>query len=128
MSTTNSPYQKAGQQSAVISVSSPPLQIGAIQGNLTVASSNTVSGGPFGGQTSAFPPLRSDQLQGEVFQMNVDQLADLWLARFGNDWISIENFIDDPFWSVAYQRLKTLGEVEVHYLTDRAQYVCRRPR
>lgn len=60
--------------------------------------------------------------------MSVDQLVDLWLARFSNDWIDIDLIVGDSFWSVAYHRLKTLGEVEVHYLTDRAQYVCRRPR
>jgi hypothetical protein len=54
-------------------------------------------------------------------------LLNLWLARFGNEWIDVMVLEDDQFYKLAYQRLKQLGEVEVHFLTDRARFVCRKP-
>lgn len=72
--------------------------------------------------------LRSEQLEHEAFDVPIAELIDLWLVRFGNDWVDIVMLQDDQFWGLAYSRLKTLGEVEVHYLTDRARYVCRKPR
>jgi hypothetical protein len=136
MSTTNNHYQKAEQQRAVISVSSQPQQIGAIQGGLTVASSSLPlyaniagSGGPFGGQVSApmHPTLRSEALESDAFALPVARLVDLWVTKFSNDWIDIAELQDDGFWHHVYVRLKSLGEVETHYLTDRARYVCRKP-
>jgi hypothetical protein len=54
-------------------------------------------------------------------------LVNLWIARFGNDWVPMELIEEDAFFSSAFKRLKQLGEVEVHFLTDRARYVCRMP-
>jgi hypothetical protein len=72
--------------------------------------------------------LRSEQLEHEAFDVPVDELIDLWLVRFGNDWVDIVVLDDDNFWNMAYRRLKALGELEIHYLTDRARYVCRKPK
>lgn len=136
MSTTSSPYQKAGQQSAVISASNQHQQIGAIQGGLTVASSSmplygniVSSGGPFGANVGApiHPTLRSEALESEAFALPVARLVDLWVTKYSNDWIDIAELQDDGFWHHVYVRLKALGEVETHYLTDRARYVCRKP-
>ena len=137
MSTTNSPYQKADQQRAVISASNQHQQIGAIQGGLTVASSSmplygniVSSGGPFGVQGVVTPRdtnLRSEALESDAFALPVARLVDLWVTKFSNDWIDITELQDDGFWHHVYVRLKALGEVETHYLTDRARYVCRKP-
>jgi hypothetical protein len=72
--------------------------------------------------------LRSDQLEHEAFEIPVDGMIDLWLARFGNDWVDLETVDEDTFWLMLYRRLKSLGELEIHYLTDRARYVCRKPK
>ena len=129
MSTTNSPYQKADQQRAVISASNQQAQIAVMQGSLTAVSNSVLgsgnivsSGGPFGGRVVApmDPTLRSEALESDVFALPVARLVDLWVTRFGNDWVDIADVH-------VYVRLKALGEVETHYLTDRARYVCRKP-
>lgn len=135
MSITSSPYQKAAQPSVVISASSQHQQIGAIQGSLTAALSNgsgglTINNGPFGRTPSnvdAIASLRTEHLKNDVFELSVERMVDLWLARFGHDWVDINELVDDSFWSFVYVRLKALSKVEVHYLTDRAHYVCRKP-
>lgn len=135
MSTTSNPCQKAGQQNEVTYESNQLLRIGPIQGTLTAASNNNsisgaISGGPFGatGSLAPTPPVRSALLDSEVFGMPVAALCDLWLVKHGNDWVDADTLMDDSFWALAYARLKSLGELEVHFLSDRSRYVCRKPR
>ena len=71
--------------------------------------------------------LRSEILENEVFGLPVARMIDLWVTKFSNDWVDIADLEDEQFWYYVYVRLKSLGEVETHYLTDRARYVCRKP-
>ena len=66
-------------------------------------------------------------LESEAFKVPIDRLVNLWITRFGHDWVELERIEEDSFFSLAFKRLKQLGEVEVHFLTDRARYVCRMP-
>ena len=66
-------------------------------------------------------------LESDAFTIPVGRLIDVWVARFGNKWVNMEEIEEDEFFSSAFKRLKQLGEVEVHFLTDRARYVCRMP-
>jgi hypothetical protein len=67
-------------------------------------------------------------LDHDAYETPVATLIDLWVARFGNDWVDLETVDEELFFGLAYQRLKNLGQLEVHYLTDRARYVCRKPK
>ena len=69
----------------------------------------------------------SKELDHEAYNTPIENLINLWVTRFGNEWIDLVTVEDDEFFRLAYQRLKQMGELEVHYLTDRARYVCRRP-
>ena len=102
---------------------------------MSVLTTNTTSGqlstgGPFG-RTSVAPINEelssSKELDSEAFTVPVDRLIDLWTAKFGNEWVDMSEIATDEFFSGAYKRLKQLGELEVHYLTDRSRYVCRKP-
>jgi hypothetical protein len=66
-------------------------------------------------------------LQSEAFNTSVETLIDLWLTRYGNEWVDMEKIEGDEFYVLAYKRLKSLGQLETHYLTDRARFVCRKP-
>lgn len=135
MSTTSNPCQKAEQRSEGTYESNQLLRIGPIQGTLTAASNAKLgtivgTGGPFGatGSIAPTPSVRSVLLDSEVFGMPVAALCDLWLVKHGNDWVDADTLMDDSFWALAYARLKSLGELEVHFLSDRSRYVCRKPR
>ena len=39
----------------------------------------------------------------------------------------IETVEEDEFFLIAYKRLRQMAQIEMHYLTDRARYVCRKP-
>lgn len=130
MSITNSLYQKVAQPSVAISGSSPLLTTGASHGNLITASSNntlTIDAKALHANLVVDSQIVSMELESEAFTVPVSRLIDLWLARFGNTWVDMTTLEEDVFFNNAFKRLKQLGEVEVHYLTDRARYVCRKP-
>jgi hypothetical protein len=72
-------------------------------------------------------PSTSKELDHEAYNTSIENLINLWITRFGNEWIDLATIEDDEFFNLACRRLKQMGELEVHYLTDRARYVCRRP-
>jgi hypothetical protein len=72
-------------------------------------------------------PATSKELEHEAYNVSVSSLIDLWVTRYGNEWIDLVDVEGDNFFRLAYRRLKQMGELETHYLTDRARYVCRRP-
>ena len=87
-------------------------------------------GGPFGstGKTVYGNFVNSvDLKENEAFNTDVQTLSDLWLAKWGNEWVDSAEIQGDKFWVVAFERLKQLGQIEQHYLTDRAMHVCRKP-
>lgn len=130
MSITNSPYQKVAQPSVATCASSLLLTTGASHGNLITASSNntlTIDAKALHANLVVDSQIVSMELESEAFTVPVSRLIDLWLARFGNTWVDMTTVEDDVFFNNAFKRLKQLGEVEVHYLTDRARYVCRKP-
>lgn len=76
----------------------------------------------------AYPPTTSMELDHPAYDAPVSVLIDMWVVRFGNDWVDIETVDNDDFFKQAFKRLKGMGELEVHYLTDRSRYVCRKPK
>lgn len=77
------------------------------------------------GHTESY--LTMVDLEKDVFNISVETLINLWVTRFGNEWVDLETIDNDDFFVNAYKRLKQLGHLEQHYLTDRAKYVCRKP-
>ena len=93
--------------------------------NYVLSGSNTTHTGKITGETHA--PATSKELEHEAYNVAVDALIDLWVTRYGNEWVDLSEIEQDEFFRLAYRRLKQMGELETHYLTDRARYVCRRP-
>lgn len=71
--------------------------------------------------------ITEEMLQHEAFEVPLDTLQDMWLHKFGNAWVTIEELEDDVFFKIAAERLRSTGRLESHYLTDRARFVCRKP-
>lgn len=100
MSTINAPYQKEERQYARISVLKTRAQIARMQESQIT--------------------LLSD--------IPTERLIDLWVTRWGHDWVDLADLSGDQFFQDAYTRMRREGELEVHFLTDRAKYVCRNPK
>ena len=123
MSIINNPFQKAGQQIEAIYASNRQLTIGASNGSQTTASNDWT----LRAKRIVESEITSAMLESEAFKVPVDNLVNIWVLRVGHYWVELERIEEDLFFSLAFKRLKQLGEVEVHFLTDRARYVCRMP-
>lgn len=97
---------------------------------------STTAGGPFGNSGTINAPdgiitnadrVSMKDLDSEVFKMSVEGLVNIWITRFGNEWIDLVDIEQEPFYALVYKRLRSLGELEQHYLTDRSRFVCRKP-
>lgn len=96
-------------------------------GNVGTATTSTVSRASMRGGYADTPIVTAQMLESEPFKVPIDSLVDIWVLRFGHRWVNLEEIENDEFFRAAYTRLKSVGQLEVHYLTDRAKYVCRKP-
>ena len=69
----------------------------------------------------------SVDIKGAAYETPIDSLDALWLVKYGNEWVTDVQF-NENFWEVAAERLRQMGRLEKHYLTDRACYVYRIPK
>jgi hypothetical protein len=100
----------------------------------TLTTSNTA--GPFGAVGRVTAPggiltnmdrVNMQDLNSEVFNAKIDDLINLWVARYGNEWVDLVDIEGDEFYLRVYKRLRQTGQLEQHYLTDRSRFVCRKP-
>ena len=79
------------------------------------------------GVVTKYDAVRMEDLNSDAFNTPVETLINLWVTRFGNEWVELDRIEDDKFFFAAYKRLRSLGMLETHYLTDRSRFVCRKP-
>lgn len=134
MSIIRNPYLKEAQQQEATSVLSPQALTGVLRVSPITVSNNTATANHIRqtvlGPANRWPEVQTNMIEikeHEAFNAPVATLLNLWLTRFGNEWIDLEDIEKDEFFAIAYKRLKQMGELEQHYLTDRARYVCRKP-
>jgi len=121
MSTTTRPYLKAEKLLSGTYESNQQARIEVLRASPTIVLNSA---------PNRWPEVQTNCIEikeHEAFNTPINTLLDLWLTRFGNEWIDLEDIEKDEFFSIAYKRLKQMGELEQHYLTDRARYVCRKP-
>jgi hypothetical protein len=68
-----------------------------------------------------------EDLESLPFSTPIETLINLWVARYGNEWVDVNDVLDEEFYGLTYKRLKSMGKLETHYLTNRARFVCRKP-
>jgi ABC-type oligopeptide transport system substrate-binding subunit len=73
-------------------------------------------------QTIGLKPLREEDLKHEAMQAPLSSLADMWLARWGSQWVAEQEFMDDDFWRLTLIRLVGANKLEKHTFVN--QYHC----
>ena len=96
-----------------------------IMNNGAASFNNTVTAP--GGVITDMDSVTTADLNSAAFNTPIETLANLWVTRYGDEWVDVDKLLDDSFFGAAYKRLKSLGQLETHYLTDRARFVCRKP-
>lgn len=80
-----------------------------------------------GGVITDVDSVTTADLDSVAFNTPIETLVNLWVTRYGEEWVDVDKIMDDPFFGATYKRLKSLGQLETHYLTDRSRFVCRKP-
>jgi hypothetical protein len=71
--------------------------------------------------------VNMEDLESLPFSTPIDTLLILWVARYGNEWVDVKDVLAEEFYGLTYKRLKAMGKLETHYLTNKARFVCRKP-
>lgn len=107
-------------------LTSAVAQNGMTFANTGAATFNTTVTAP-GGVITDVDSVTTADLDSVAFNTPIETLVNLWVTRYGEEWVDVDKLMDDPFFGATYKRLKSLGQLETHYLTDRSRFVCRKP-
>ena len=80
-----------------------------------------------GGGISDEVEVNMEDLESLPFSTPIETLLNLWVARYGNEWVDVKDVLAEEFYGLTYKRLKSMGKLETHYLTNKARFVCRKP-
>lgn len=98
----------------------------AFSNNGSVNNSTTTFSAP-GGVISDEVEVNMEDLESLPFSTPIETLLNLWVARYGNEWVDVKDVLAEEFYGLTYKRLKAMGKLETHYLTNKARFVCRKP-
>jgi hypothetical protein len=76
-------------------------------------------------QPLGIKPLRGEDLHHEAMKAPLSSLANMWTMRWGNDWVSEQEFMDDDFWRLTLIRLLGANKLEKHNLINQYHSVYR---
>jgi hypothetical protein len=111
----------AKQEGVAISVD--PVSYQNQMNQLGGMSTATLSIGAMGQQwkpnpdTIPLPMLNMQDLEGPAGKASLEEVQDLWRARWGNAWVK-RGEIADNFYTVCAQRLLSADRLEAHELAD----------
>ena len=80
-----------------------------------------------GGVITDVDEVNMTDLESLPFSTPIEMLINLWVARYGNEWVDVNEVLTDAFYGLAFKRLKAMGKLETHYLTNKSRFVCRKP-
>ena len=52
-----------------------------------------------------------------------ETLKNMWLVRWGDEWVNQDSLMSDPFWFMAFTKLDNHKMLERHYLFEQDQTV-----
>jgi len=69
--------------------------------------------------TRVYREIKSmSDLDHAVFKTPIETLINLWIAKYGNDWVDKETVMDDEFFEYTVLRLRSIGRLEEHTVWD----------
>jgi hypothetical protein len=96
-------------------------------GSVSVSASNTATVRAPDGIISNDVEVNMEDLESLPFSTPIETLLNLWVARYGNEWVDVKDVLAEEFYGLTYKRLKSMGKLETHYLTNKSRFVCRKP-
>lgn len=72
-----------------------------------------------------FKALTEQDLRHEGMKAPLSALVDMWVVRWGSEWVSETEFQEDDFWRIALVRLTGANKLEKHNLANQYMSVYR---
>jgi hypothetical protein len=72
-----------------------------------------------------FKALTEKDLRHEGMKAPLSALVDMWIVRWGSEWVSETEFQEDDFWRIALVRLTGANKLEKHNLANQYMSVYR---
>jgi len=72
-----------------------------------------------------FKVLTEKDLKNDAMKAPLSALVDMWIVRWGSEWVSETEFQEDDFWRIALVRLTGANKLEKHNLANQYMSVYR---
>ena len=78
-------------------------------------------------QPAPSPPVKNmhditlADLKNEAMLAPISVLVSMWLAKYQNEWVLLDDVVTDDFFRLAANRLKKLNMLEIVYVSDKWQ-------
>jgi hypothetical protein len=72
-----------------------------------------------------FKALTEQDLRHEGMKAPLSALVDMWVVRWGSEWVGETEFQEDDFWRIALVRLTGANKLEKHNLANQYMSVYR---
>lgn len=72
-----------------------------------------------------FKVLTEKDLKHDGMKAPLSALVDMWIVRWGSEWVSETEFQEDDFWRIALVRLTGANKLEKHNLANQYMSVYR---
>jgi hypothetical protein len=92
---------------------------------ITLTTSNYPSNVSMTQPYGTFKVLTEQDLRHEGMKAPLSALVDMWVVRWGSEWVSETEFQEDDFWRIALVRLTGANKLEKHNLANQYMSVYR---
>jgi hypothetical protein len=92
---------------------------------LTLSTSNYPTTASITQPYGQFKALTEQDLRHEGMKAPLSALVDMWVVRWGSEWVDETEFKEDDFWRIALVRLTGANKLEKHNLANQYSSVYR---
>jgi hypothetical protein len=92
---------------------------------ITLSTSNYPTTANIAQPYGQFKALTEQDLRHEGMKAPLSALVDMWVVRWGSEWVGETEFQEDDFWRIALVRLTGANKLEKHNLANQYMSVYR---
>jgi hypothetical protein len=95
------------------------------QNTITLTTAGRITSNVINQPYGTFKVLTEQDLRHEGMKAPLSALVDMWVVRWGSEWVDEKEFQEDDFWRIALVRLTGANKLEKHNLANQYTSVYR---
>jgi hypothetical protein len=95
------------------------------QNTITLTTAGRITSNVINQPYGTFKVLTEQDLRHEGMKAPLSALVDMWVVRWGSEWVDEKEFQEDDFWRIALVRLTGANKLEKHNLANQYMSVYR---